>query len=53
VCVCVGGAGARGSLVVKVLGYKTEGRGFKTLWGEILNLPNSSGRIRPRGLLSL
>jgi hypothetical protein len=28
--------GARGSLVVKALGYKPEGRGFETRWGEIL-----------------
>jgi hypothetical protein len=38
--------GARGSLVVKELGYKPEGRGFETRWGEILNLPNPSGRTR-------
>jgi hypothetical protein len=44
---------ARGSLVVKALGYKLEGCGFETRWGEILNLPNPSGRIRPWGLLSL
>jgi hypothetical protein len=25
----------------------------QTLWGEILNLPNPSGRTRPWGLLSL
>jgi hypothetical protein len=31
-------------------GYKPEGRGFETRWGEILNL---SGRIGPRGLLNL
>jgi hypothetical protein len=29
------------------------GRGFDTLWGEFLNLPNPSGRTRPWGLLSL
>jgi hypothetical protein len=45
--------GARGSLVVKELGYKSEGRGFETRWGEILNWPNPSGRARPWGLLSL
>jgi hypothetical protein len=45
--------GARDSLVVKALGYKPEGRGFGTRWGEILNLPNPSGRSRPWGLLSL
>jgi hypothetical protein len=41
------------SLVAKVLGYKPEGRGFETRGGEILNLPNPSGRTRPWGLLSL
>jgi hypothetical protein len=45
--------GARGSVVVKALGYKPVGRGFETWWGEILNLPNLSGRTRPWGLLSL
>jgi hypothetical protein len=40
-------------LVVKALGYKPEGRGFETRWGESLNLPNPSGRTRPWGLLSL
>jgi hypothetical protein len=44
---------ARGSLVVKALDYKPEGRRFKTRWGEILKLPNPSGRNRPWGLLSL
>jgi hypothetical protein len=44
--------GARGSLVVKKLDYKAEGRGFETRWGEILNLPNPSGHTRPWGLLS-
>jgi hypothetical protein len=34
------------SLVVKALSYEPEGRGFETRWGEILNLPNPSGRIR-------
>jgi hypothetical protein len=34
--------GACGSLVVKALGYKPEGHGFDTRWGEILNLPNPS-----------
>jgi hypothetical protein len=43
----------RDSLVVKALGYKPEGRGFETRWGEILNLPNPSGRTNPWGLLSL
>jgi hypothetical protein len=44
---------ARGSVVVKALCFKPEGRGFDTLWGEFLNLPNPSGRTRPWGLLSL
>jgi hypothetical protein len=37
--------GARGSLVVKALGYKPEGRRFENRWGGILNLrnPSSSG----------
>jgi hypothetical protein len=39
--------GARGSLVAKALGYMPEGRGFEIRWGEILNLPNPSGRIGP------
>jgi hypothetical protein len=34
-------------LVVKALGYKPKGRGLETRWGEILNLPNPSGRTRP------
>jgi hypothetical protein len=42
-----------GSIVVKALGYKPEGREFETRWGEILNVPNPSGRTRPRGSLSL
>jgi hypothetical protein len=45
--------GVRGNLVVKALGYKPEGRGFETRWGEISNLPNLSGRTRLLGLLSL
>jgi hypothetical protein len=45
--------GACGSVVVKALGYKPEGREFKTRWGEILNLPNPSGRTRPWRLLGL
>jgi hypothetical protein len=45
--------GARGSVVVKALCYKPEGRGSETRWGEFLNLPNLSGRIRPWGSLSL
>jgi hypothetical protein len=38
---------ARGSLVVKALCYKPEGRGFGTRLSEFLNLPNPSGRTRP------
>jgi hypothetical protein len=45
--------GARGSVVVKALCYKPEGRGFDSRGGKFLNLPNLSGRIRPWGLLSL
>jgi hypothetical protein len=45
--------GARGSLVVKALGYKPEGRVFESRWGEIFNLRNPSGRTRPWGLLNL
>jgi hypothetical protein len=45
--------GARGSVVVKELCYKPEGRGFDTQLGEILNLRNPSGRTRPWGSLSL
>jgi hypothetical protein len=37
------GTGTRGSVVVKALCYKPEGRGFDTRWGEFLNLPNPSG----------
>jgi hypothetical protein len=40
--------GACGTVVVKALCYKLEGRGF-----EFLNVPNHSGRTRPWGLLSL
>jgi hypothetical protein len=45
--------GACGSVVVKALCYKPEGRGFDIRWGEFFNLPNPSGRTRPWGLLSL
>jgi hypothetical protein len=48
-----GSEGARGSLVVKALGYKPEGRGFESRWGEVFNLPNPSDRTRPCGLLRL
>jgi hypothetical protein len=44
---------ARCSLVVKALGKKPEGRGFEIRLGEILKLPDPSGRIRPWSLLSL
>jgi hypothetical protein len=39
--------GGRGSVVVKALRYKPEGRGFDNRWCEFLNLPNPSGRTRP------
>jgi hypothetical protein len=42
--------GARGSVVVKALCYKSEGREFDTRWCEFLNLPNPSGLTRPWGL---
>jgi hypothetical protein len=46
--------GACGSIVVKALCYKPEGRGLDTRWGDFfLNLPTPSGRTRPWGLLSL
>jgi hypothetical protein len=47
--------GTRGSVVVKALCCKPEGRGFETRLGECIsfNLPNPSGRTRPWGLLSL
>jgi hypothetical protein len=45
--------GARGSVVVKALGYKPEGRRFENRRDEILNLPNLSGRTKPWDLLSL
>jgi hypothetical protein len=45
--------GACGSVVVKALCYKPEGRRFYTRQDEFLNLPNTSGRTRPWGLLSL
>jgi hypothetical protein len=44
---------ARGSVVVKALCYKPEGRGFNSWWGEFLNLHNPSGHTRPWGLLGL
>jgi hypothetical protein len=39
--------------VVEALSYTPEGRGFETRWGESLNWPNLSGRIRPWGSFSL
>jgi hypothetical protein len=36
--------GHAGSLVIKALSYKPEGRVLETQWGEILNLSNPSGR---------
>jgi hypothetical protein len=45
--------GAHGSVVVKGIYYKPEGRGFDTWWGDFLNLPNPSGRNRLWGLLNL
>jgi hypothetical protein len=35
--------------MVKALGYKPEGRGFETRRGEILNVPNPSGRTKALG----
>jgi hypothetical protein len=37
---------ARGSIVIKALWCKSEGRGFETRWGEwiFFSLPNPSGR---------
>jgi hypothetical protein len=45
--------GACGSVVVKALYYKPEGRGFDTRRGDFLNLPNPSGLTRPCDSLSL
>jgi hypothetical protein len=45
--------GARGSVVVKALCYKSESRGFDSRWAEFLNLPNPSCLTRPWCLLSL
>jgi hypothetical protein len=44
--------GASGSVGIKALFYKSEGRGLETRGGEY-NLPDLSNRIRPWGLLSL
>jgi hypothetical protein len=46
--------GARGSVVVKVLCYKLEGRVRDPMrWMIFIKLPNPSGLTRPWGLLSL
>jgi hypothetical protein len=45
--------GARGSVMVKALFYKPEGRGFDIWWGEFLDLPNLSDRTKSWGSLSL
>jgi hypothetical protein len=42
-----------GSLVVRSLAHKSEGRGFETKWGEIFNISNSSLSTNPWGLLNL
>jgi hypothetical protein len=39
--------GAGGSVVVKALSYKPEGRAFDTQLGEFLNLPNPSATLGP------
>jgi hypothetical protein len=44
---------SHGSVVVKAQGYKPEGRGLETWWGEILNLPDPSGHTKPWGLFIL
>jgi hypothetical protein len=41
------------SVMLKAVGYKQEGSGLETRWGEILTLPNPSGRTRPWASLSL
>jgi hypothetical protein len=41
--------GERGSLVVKALGCKPEGRGFETIWGEFFQCTNPSSRTIPWG----
>jgi hypothetical protein len=46
------GKGARGSVVIKALCYKPEGRGFYARWDEFLHVLNPSGRIRPEGVYS-
>jgi hypothetical protein len=42
-----------GSVVVKALWYKPEGRGFENQWGEFLNLLNPSGLSKLWDLLNL
>jgi hypothetical protein len=44
---------AAGCAVVETLCYKLKRRGFDTRSGNCINLPNSSVRTRPWGLLSL
>jgi hypothetical protein len=44
---------ARVNIVLKTLGYKPEGRRFDARWGDILNLPNISGRSSLLNLLRL
>jgi hypothetical protein len=44
---------AQGSVMVKALCYKPEGRRFDIRRNEFLNLRNPSGCTRPWGLLSL
>jgi hypothetical protein len=53
IIICINFIRECGSIVVKALRYKPEGRGFETRGGGILNLLNPSGRNRPWGSLSL
>jgi hypothetical protein len=53
IAVVIRHVGASGSVVVKALCYKPEDRGFDTLLGDFLNLPNPSGRTKPWDLFSL
>jgi hypothetical protein len=44
-------SGARGSVVVKALSYKSEGRGIESRWGGFFsNLPNPSDRTMALGV---
>jgi hypothetical protein len=45
--------GARGRVVVKVICYKPEGRGFETRSSQFFYLPNLCGRIKTCDSLSL